>query len=538
MDVDENSNLAASESLPIIRCVRDRDNWIPHKHNKEYEPGYLPVSFKEAIKAFILACAVKIARSKDKEHNSMLVHVTRFTNVQNQVTKQVKNELRNLQRRLSNKEKSSYAELIQEFQKLWEQDFLPTTKETIKAISDPEIYFISWKKIEDCLNQAASKIQVREINGTAKDVLDYEEYKSIGLSVIAVGGNKLSRGLTLEGLTISYYLRPAGMYDTLMQMGRWFGYRRGYADVCRIYITEELVEWYEHITLATEELRQDFDYMANSAATPVDFGLKVRTHPQGLKITGLNKMAASRRMNLSFAGTISETTIFYTDDDINKDNLTATEDLIKNLGIYSSQENNNYIWSNITAEKIIDFLSVYKPHDKCKVAKTLLLTRYIQTQNSIGELTSWTIVLISNKRAKNRQFMANYEVGLIQRKPSESSNSKEYRLKKSRLLSPTDEWLDLPENKRNEILEETRELRKKSGKLASSSNTPNGKLIRAKRSSRNSLLLLYPLDPNEINSIVPVIGFAISFPESHTAKTIEYKVNDIYSEAELNELNF
>ena len=539
LNINENSNLVASEGLPIIRSIDDHESWIPHGHKKEHEPSSsLPISLQEAIKAFILACAVKIARGKEKEHNSMLVHVTRFTDVQNKVAEQVKKELFALQRKLKDKDNNSFHLFTQEFKNLWESDFLPTTQETIQIIKDPEICLISWEKVQNCLNQAASKIQVREINGTAKDVLDYEDHKSNGLSVIAIGGDKLSRGLTLEGLTISYYLRPAKMYDTLMQMGRWFGYRPGYADICRIYTTDELVEWYEHITVATEELRQDFDYMANSGETPENFGLKVRTHPQGLKITGLNKMAASRRMNLSFAGTISETTIFHKNANINQENFAATEDFIENLGLHNNQENDNYIWSNISAENIINFISVYRPHDKCKVAKTVILTRYIQTQRLIGELTSWTVILISNKRANNKASIANKKIGLIQRKPAKSSNHEEYRIRKSRLLSPTDEWLDLPKPIRNEIMKETRELRKKSGKPISSSNTPNGKIIREKRFSSNGLLLLYPLDPTDIDSEIPIIGFAISFPSSNTAQTIEYKVNEIYSEAELNQLNF
>ena len=108
----------------------------------------------------------------------------------------------------------------------------------------------------------ADKIHVRKINGTVKDALQYLDSPD-GLSVVAVGGDKLSRGLTLEGLSVSYFLRSSRMYDTLMQMGRWFGYRDGYLDLCRLYTSQELALWYRDITAADEELRQEFEIMAS-----------------------------------------------------------------------------------------------------------------------------------------------------------------------------------------------------------------------------------------------------------------------------------
>jgi hypothetical protein len=531
LDVDRTSNLDAYDGLPIVRPITDHEDWVPDKHKKDDIPGYLPESLKEAMRAFILACAMRIARGQENEHNSMLIHVTRFTAVQKEVAEQVRDELKFMQRRLRYGDGKSSNQLLKEFEQLWQIDFLPTTEVITEAIDDPALQMLSWEEVKSFLNQAASKIQVKEINGTAKDILDYWEYKN-GLSVIAVGGNKLSRGLTLEGLTVSYYLRASKMYDTLMQMGRWFGYRPGYLDVCRLYTTGELVEWYQHITVASEELRKEFDYMAASGGTPEDFGLKVRTHPQGLMITGANKMKTGTDMELSFAGSISETTIFYKNEKINQRNLEIAEELLRSLGAYIERPNENYLWENVSADKIINFLLGYESHPKCRVAKTSILTDYIKAQLPSNELNSWTVILVSNKRAKNTRNIAGHGVGLIQRKEADSSTSEEYRLRKSRLLSPTDEWLDLPQPTRDSILDETRRLREKAGKPPSSSKTPNGRVIREKRSVKNGLLLLYPLDPAEINFNTPVVGFAISFPTSKTAKCLKYKVNNIYWEQE------
>ncbi len=524
LDADSAIGLEASEALPIIRSVDDQKEWMPDKHKKDHVPPELPGSLKEAIRAFILCCAARIVRGQENKHNSMLVHVARFTAVQSEVGKQVKEELTSLQKRLRYGDSNAPGKLEGEFEQLWRDDFVPTTSSILSSITDPELKSVSWEEIKPLLHPAASKIQVKKINGTAKDVLDYWEYKN-GLSVIAIGGDKLSRGLTLEGLSISYYLRASKMYDTLMQMGRWFGYRPGYLDLCRLYTTNDLVEWYEHITVASEELRQEFDYMADAGATPDEFGFKVRTHPQGLVITGANKMKTGTDMELSYAGSLSQTPIFYKDENINQKNFDVSDELLRRLGTYSEQDKtSNYIWRYVTAEKITDFLTEYKSHPKCRAADTSLLVKYIKAQLPMDELVYWTVILISNNRAKNRYSIAGYEVGLAKR-TNVSKFPQEYRLSRSNILNGSDELLDLPQNAQQEIKEIAKRKQIEKGKKSS---TPDGRLIRSKRSESNGLLLLYPLDPKEINSEIPVIGFVASFPDSQTAQKVEYKVNNPY----------
>ena len=140
---------------------------------------------------------------------------------------------------------------------MWENDFLPKTAQVAVLLPD-EVSAPSadWEAISTNLISVCGDISVRKINGTAKDVLDYTDNEGTGLKVIAIGGDKLARGLTLEGLTTSYFLRASKMYDTLMQMGRWFGYRPGYLDLCRLYTTSELISWFGHIAEASEELRR------------------------------------------------------------------------------------------------------------------------------------------------------------------------------------------------------------------------------------------------------------------------------------------
>jgi hypothetical protein len=193
----------------------------------------------------------------------MLIHVTRFNAVQHAVAELTSIELRDIRKRLVFGDGARTPSILDELKDLWERDFVPTTRETSAMLGDGALSPIEWARIEHELKGSVSKIQVKTVNGKAGDILDYFGNPD-GISVIAIGGDKLSRGLTLEGLTVSYYLRASRMYDTLMQMGRWFGYRPGYVDLCRLYTSTELQEWYQHITLASEELRLEFDRMASA----------------------------------------------------------------------------------------------------------------------------------------------------------------------------------------------------------------------------------------------------------------------------------
>jgi hypothetical protein len=534
LNPDSTANLDQSDGLDIIRTIDDYEDYLPAGHKKDLKPDDLPDSLKEAIRAFILTCAVRIWRGQGASHNSMLVHVTRYTDVQERVAQMVLDELTSLQRHLRYGDGNAPSQIPDEFKSLWDTDYEPTSVAIAGTELLPDAVVPSWEDINPFLYQAAARIQVKEINGTAKDVLDYWENKS-GLNVIAIGGDKLSRGLTLEGLSVSYYLRASKMYDTLMQMGRWFGYRPGYLDLCRLYTTDELVESYKHITVASEELRQEFDYMAKMSSTPEEFGLKVRTHPSGLIITGTNKMRSGVTMQLSFAGSISETYLFSKKDNVNQKNLRATEELIFSMGSHSRTERNNYIWENVAPDKVVDFLSSYQAHPNARLANTGRLLDYIKAQLRQGELVSWTIALISNAKADHHTTIGGLDVGLTLRKDAASDSSTEYRLVKSRLLSPLDEMLDLSEATQQEVLELTRERRREAGKSESKSNTSDGKIVREKRPPSRGLLLLYPLDPEAIKSQTPVVGFVISFPGSINAATVEYRVNPVYQEQEFEE---
>jgi hypothetical protein len=319
------------------------------------------------VKAFVLTCAVRAVRRQVDAHNSMLIHVTRFVGVQNVVFEQVKALVTSIRQRLHYGDGGSSNQILRELETLWTSDFVLTTR----SISDPDCRTVTWNAVRSRLVEAADKIQVKRINGSAQDTLEYFEATE-GLSVVAIGGDKLSRGLTLEGLSISYYLRASRMYDTLMQMGRWFGYRPGYVDLCRLYTTKELSRWYQGIALADEELRREFDYMRLLGKTPEDYGLRVRNHPDALMVTSRAKMRNSDVLQLSFSKTISETIVFYLRGPIPVKNYEAAVAFVGSLGSSRKAEEalgrdgkqnlRTHIWENVSAEGVCKFLTQYQTH--------------------------------------------------------------------------------------------------------------------------------------------------------------------------------
>ncbi|RYZ15610.1 MAG: endonuclease, partial [Myxococcaceae bacterium] len=248
----------------------------------------------------------------------------------------------------------------------------------------------------------------RKINGKSPDTLDYKRNEETGLHVIAVGGFVLSRGFTLEGLTVSYFLRSSMMYDTLLQMGRWFGYRDGYADVCRVYMTDDAIGWYSHISEAIDELRDEFKRMERANRTPLQFGLRVRSDPESLIITARNKMRTGKpvRHSISLGGTLIETTSLR--KDALEQNRKLAEEFVASLdrqhGSKLVASDAGWLWSGVTAAEVRDFVGRFRNYDDlCIKTQAGPVNAYIQAREG-DEMPEWDVCLFSPAKADAGPF--------------------------------------------------------------------------------------------------------------------------------------
>jgi hypothetical protein len=540
-DDDENNSV-----LPIVNRVDDYRDIIPNGHKKDDQfPTELPNSLKTAIKCFILTCAIRKLRGQDKVHNSMLVHVSRYTRWQKQIKELVENTFNSYRLGIEFNSSSVLNELKKTFEEDHEYNILHAGEtiteryKSYKTVSqiildtipnvDSQVSVHTWEEVLPHLHSAAAKIEVREINGGSGDALNYFDHKD-GLSVIAVGGDKLSRGLTLEGLSVSYYLRASRMYDTLMQMGRWFGYRPGYVDLCRLFTSRELNEWFCHITLASEELRSEFEYMSDVAgSTPEQYALRVRTHPGVLQISASNKIRRAVNVDISWAGRLVESYQLQKTPKIVQSNLEATKSLINSLPTNFATKDNHILWKNISAHLVKSFFQNFKVSENLKKVDPLNLLSFIEISNRSGELINWNIAIRIKKDAEFNYNLNSTngitQIGcIIRTSDPEKNDNHNLNIRKNHIISPKDEFFDLTDEEFKKGLERTKELNKDY-----KNDFPKGEIVRNEiRKPTTALLILYFLNPEKAgySGNEPIVGFAVSFPKSKVNPTVTYAVNE------------
>ncbi|WP_374417870.1 MULTISPECIES: Z1 domain-containing protein [Novosphingobium] len=542
--------------LPLIRELREDEyaGWMKPGHRNGYVPTIdgervLPPSLEEAIRSFVLACAVRKLRGQHKKHSSMLVHVTRFTSVQNEVKLQVENYVRQMRQRFMRN--MDLKELEETFQHQWNAEFRPACDEIrnsfpeIVSAEDPD-----WRELRQAIPDVLSDISVRQINGSAKDALDYFDNEATGLKVIAIGGDKLARGLTLEGLCTSYFLRTAKMYDTLMQMGRWFGYRDGYLDLCRLYTTGEIVDWFGHIAEASEKMRSEFDHMAAVGDTPRQYGLKVQSHSV-MTVTSPAKMRSAKTLLLSFSGDMLQTIVFPNKPSEIQSNFDAGVRLVAAMGqpvplseqrrVVEGQSWSGHLWRDVPHTLISGFLRDYQTHKQSMRVVAPVIAQFIDAMAQSGELTDWTVAIVSKEddgSPENTAEIAGLPVCMLTRRRARLHDDR-YSIKI--LTSPRDEFIDVSPAQWNEALAKTRDRwtadagRNQSAELP---EEPSGPVLREVRGfgenaePQKGLLLLYLINPKEsglpeIETAAPVLAWAVSFPGSNSGTKVPYEVNNV-----------
>lgn len=547
--------------LPIVRTIDDYSGFVPEKHKKNDPlPMYnqIPDSLRTALKCFIITCAIRMARGQGNKHNSMLIHITRFQIWQNAIKELVE--------KLFGYYKSEIEAgdpiVLEELRCIFEEDTplyksYKTVTEEIKASSfndiDTRIKVHTWEEIRPLLFKAVQKIEVKSINGSSGDVLTYYEHEETGVSVIAIGGDKLSRGLTLEGLSVSYFLRASKMYDTLMQMGRWFGYRPGYVDLCRLFTSPELNGWFRHITMASEELRAEFNYLAEARSTPDKYALKVRSHPGCLQITSLSKMRYTNNVQVSWASRLVETYQLQMDAQVRADNLRYTEGLLSPLPEPERPDGHKecFLWRSVPLEDILDFFHKFKVGMQLVKVNFDLICEYIETLAQSGELTEWNVALMSRsvcERHSHYKFAEKYDANNFFRTAASDTHSgncsESYYIRKNHIVGDrTDEFMDLDKATLEEALKVTIERKKDTAKPWKESY-PAPDIVRVEYRPRTQpLLMIYPLNPRGADSSlpdngIPFIGLVIAFPSTcRTDIAYSYVVNQVEDYAE-DENNF
>lgn len=362
-----------------------------YKHAKTWR-GILPNSINDAVCTFILSNAVRILRNDEEQPTTMLINVSRFVDVQNYVKEEIEILLQQIKRfikfdlsdKLADNERSK---VYQALKRNWEEQY---------SYLDYE-----WSDIcnRDIMFRASDKIETRVVNGSKmSQKIDYEENPSA--SIIAVGGIALSRGLTLKGLCVSYFYRNTNTFDVLMQMGRWFGYRYNYDDLCKIWTSKETCGFYEEISDSTEELKGDLRIMHRIHKTPREFGIRVRNESRELQITAANKMRHSfdHEEIVNIYGNLFETP--YVDADLahqksNLDNINSFIVKLNNSG-YSfdlgfNKEKGARVIKNVPSGFIADLIAeaYIAPHKKFDK-----LQMYKHVTESFGN-SLWDVLFVS-----------------------------------------------------------------------------------------------------------------------------------------------
>lgn len=514
-----------------VRLIGDNEDILPMKHKIGHPVDVLPDSLVRAVRAFIVARAIRNARGQQSSHASMLVNASRFTDVQGRLRSRVADVVGCIRDAVSVDGGKGRAALknpeIAALHEVWMAEY-----------ADAE--GANWSEVQARLHEVLVAAKVVEVNASKRSQpLDYDQRGEHGVTVIAVGGFSLSRGLTLEGLTVSYFLRNSMMYDTLMQMGRWFGYRPGYEDLCRVWIPADGVGWYAHIHEAMDDLQAQLKRMELAKATPEQFGLAVRSHPESLIVTARNKMGTGREfpMKVGLAGKLIETTRIRTDREQLDRNRQAGQALmaaIKALGLAADNPSRGTLYRSVPVDLVRDFLRVFRADASDPLTDPRLMGDYIEARAD-GELKEWDVLLAS---AQKEDAPEDELAGLTMRAFGRSVGEPDLRQgvlaisgTSRRVGSPGDERVGLTTEQIDTATKDFRDKCGLQGKEVPKTLPPR---IFCEVSGRRPLIILRFVAPTvsdeALSGKLPgiVLAWSICFPPSDVqGGKVEYVVNTI-----------
>ena len=536
--------------MPLFRPIEAGAAFLGKGTKATDAVSNIPDELKKAIKYFLISTALRNCRGQVNKPNTMLVHIVRFVSQQNTVKKLVKTYY---EEELENYIKYGDSSIRDDLKAIWEEDYLPTTSKLrvqfakyMGGCTD-----VSWDDIWTEIRRIVTKkeITIYSVNGKSKDALLYKNHEGKPFNVIVIGGDKLSRGLTLEGLTVSYFTRNSNTYDTLMQMGRWFGFRPGYLDACRLFTTPRLNGLFAHISMATEDLAAQFDFMNSVVQTPREFGLRVSSHPT-LEITSKNKLRTGYEIKRDFSCKLSQTRVFDIDGEQYDRNFAAVENLllsIRHCRITAEQYQSihgrsvpgkHYFWKNVSAYDIANFFENYETSKTATRANSKYMADYVRTLNAdgIGGVKNWTVCLINIDNGEPFDIAGIKVGGGIFREENHGVSSYDTTCSIHTMTSAGHEYFDYTQA----LLDDVSRLREQY-KDDDAVTKVNEMIRKYTRPFEKGLLLLYPIaDAGELTkrkgSHKTPFGFAAVFPDRQGKGNLQsYRMNDIALEKDNDE---
>jgi len=508
------------DGLDIIEIVPDYDVPLLIPPRRSQERPTVPPSLQRALRDYMLASAGWLHRSGRDMPCTMLVHTDMRKALQDDIADGIEAELASMRQSWKYDEDRA---LRQELRQRWEADFRP------KSAAINLAWDIPFEEVEPYLAKLLNdSVPVRRLNSNHLDTADFEQEPT--LKAVLVGGNKLSRGVTIEGLLVSYYVRLTPYYDTLMQMGRWFGYRGNYVDITRLYSTQLLISWFHDLSTAEEGFRRQIELYEKRKTTPIEFAPKIMSHPVML-VTAENKMRDAREITQSYAGSLVQTLRFPFGDptllDHLQENLDYTGQMLSSLGPPTEESNGKPGWIDIGVDFVQEFLDNFWVMEQTAINPPTVRS-YIQAQVKQNELTRWRILVCSATTPtdllgqEDLKIAGLEHIGLINRS----------RLAKD----PTS--LGVITDKSDELYGLSLEDIAEAEKQAAEGEYPTqGEAYRSKRSPQEGLLLIYPISGNSIpgrnaknraqlfdanEDRRTIIGYAMSFPFSNSPATVSY----------------
>jgi hypothetical protein len=498
----------------------------------------IPESLEEAIMTYVLSWGVRCStnRNQQKKHHSMLIHVKHTTETMTPIVRKVNDLINNWSLIIADEyDEVKGPELRQKFKLVWDKLYRD-------QLNNDKFQQPSWKEILGHISDFLSnrRPNVVEINYKSDDVLNYDAYQENGLRVIVIGGTRLSRGLTLEGLAVSYFVRHAGAHDTLLQMGRWFGFRQGYQDLMRIYMTSPIYEDFLDMVEIEQALRDDIvEYEANDLS-PADFGVRVLKHHNDLKPTGTLKMREVELRSVNEDRKIFETpTLDLNDSEILENNLTVFDELISALLKYSSGKkcgfnNKNHLWDNIPPSMILDFLkNVNFEQSLYRMPLKQRIIPYISRRSkSSDDLSKWNVLNVGSRETDFTRISGSENLNVLLNGVMRTRIPETNRVGAS-IAGPWDYISDLVE------------LGWKRSDFVNSNGSMSNELMFKHRPNKNPLLVTYLIDPesqpketgrgsnrqplfsdNEIKT--PVLGIAIVLPKAQITMSERKSEREFY----------